>query len=137
MLPILMGREETKELSALGQLRKQRPRGARQPPREGPAADACERMQPSQGDHLTGPEAGLGSFEEACQMVSNLTAEGRDTRDGRGHRRLRSWQGCTLSTSVEEVHDYYNKAGKDYWICWFVSDAYHWLPMGWRAMPVA
>ena|SRR5215831_2513583 len=112
MLPILMGREETKELSALGQLRKQRPRGARQPPREGPAADACERMQPSQGDHLTGPEAGLGSFEEACQMVSNLTAEGRDTRDGRGHRRLRSWQGCTLSTSVEDVHGHDNKTDK-------------------------
>src|SRR5262252_6509723 len=88
------------------------PERRRQPPREGPVADACERMQPTQGDHLTGPEAGLGRFEEACQMVSNLTAEGRDTRDGRGHRRLRSWQGCTLSTSVEDVYGHDNKTDK-------------------------
>src|SRR5215467_4066757 len=45
----------------------------RQPAIEGPVAPACERVQQPQGDHLTGPEAGLGMFGEACQMVINLT----------------------------------------------------------------
>jgi hypothetical protein len=30
-------------------------------------------MQQPQGDHLTGPEVGLGMFEEAGQMVIDLT----------------------------------------------------------------
>src|SRR4029434_4659708 len=54
-----MGLEETKEPGALGQPRKQRPIIARQPPIEGAVADAFERMQQSQGDHLTGPAVGL------------------------------------------------------------------------------
>src|SRR6266568_9133978 len=45
-----------------------------------------------------------------------------DKIDGGAHRLLRSWQGYTLSTSVEEVHDHDNKAGKYYWAYWFVRD---------------
>jgi hypothetical protein len=35
-------------------------------------------------------------------------------------RLLRSSQGCTLSTSLEEVHDHDNKASKNYSSHWFV-----------------
>ncbi len=55
-------------------------------------------------------------------MVIDLTEEGRDTIDGGSHRLLRAWQGCTLSTSLEEVHDYDNKVGQHYGIYWFVRD---------------
>ncbi len=79
-------------------------------------------MHQPQGDHLTGPEAGLGMCGEACQRVIDPTEEGRDTIDGGSHRLLRAWQGCTLSPSLEEVHDYDNKAVQYYWIYWFVRD---------------
>ena len=46
----------------LGKPRKQGPIIARQPPIEGAVADAFEGMQQPQGDHLTGPEVGLGIF---------------------------------------------------------------------------
>ena len=39
-----------------------------------------------------------------------------------GHGLLRSSPGCTLSTSLEEVHVHGNKASKYYRIYWFVSD---------------
>ena len=68
-----MGREETKEPRALGKLRKQGPIVARQPPIECPVAPAFEGMQEPQGDHLTGPEVGLGMFGDAYQMVIDLT----------------------------------------------------------------
>jgi hypothetical protein len=35
---------------------------------------------------------------------------------------LRSWQGCTRSTSLEEVHAHHNKAGKYHCVNWFVRD---------------
>jgi hypothetical protein len=120
--PVLMGREETKKPGAFGELGKQRPIVARQPAIERTVASAFERMQQPQGDHLTGPEAGLGMFGEACQLVIDLTEQGGDKIDGGGHRLLRSWQGCTLSTSVEEVHEHGNKAGKYYCVNWFVRD---------------
>jgi hypothetical protein len=37
-----------------------------------------------------------------------------DKFDGGGHRLLRSWQGGTLSTSVEEVYGHDKKADKYY-----------------------
>src|SRR5215510_15017108 len=60
-------------------------------------------MQESQGDHLTGPEEGLRMFGDRAQLLIDLREQRRDKLDGGGHRRLRSSQGCTLATSVEEV----------------------------------
>jgi len=71
-------------------------------------------MQQPQRDDRTGPEVGLGVFGEACQLAINLTEEGCDKLDGGGHRLLRSWQGGTLSTSVEEVYGHDKKADKYY-----------------------
>jgi hypothetical protein len=68
-----MGAEETKQPGPLGEVGKQRAKVAGQPPMKRPIADAFEGMQEPQGDYLTGPEAGLGMFGEACQMVINLT----------------------------------------------------------------
>jgi hypothetical protein len=70
--PVLMGLEETKEPGALGKPRKQRPIIARQPPIEGAVADAFERMQQPQGDHLTGPEVGLRVFGDGTQLLIDL-----------------------------------------------------------------
>src|SRR5215475_1782290 len=92
----------------------------RQPAIEGPIADAFEGMQQSQGDHLTGPEVGLGMFGDRAQLLIDLIEQRRDKLDGGGHRLLRSSQGGTLSTSVEEVHDHDNKASKNYGSYWFV-----------------
>src|SRR5436853_572638 len=63
--PVLMGLQETKEPRPLGEAGEQRPIVARQPAIEGTIPDTFERMQQSQGHHLTGPEAGLGMFGEA------------------------------------------------------------------------
>ena len=79
-------------------------------------------MQQPQSDDLTRPEVGLGVFGETCQLVINLTEQSRDKLDGGGHRLLRSWQGCTLLTSVEEVYGHDKKADKHYWVHWFVRD---------------
>jgi hypothetical protein len=68
-----MGLQKTKEPRPLGQAGEQWPIAARQPAIEGPVASAFESVQESQGDDLTGPEAGLGVFGEACQLVINLT----------------------------------------------------------------
>src|SRR6266436_6540312 len=120
--PVLMGPEEAKEPRPLGEPGKQRTIVARQPAIERTVASAFERMQQPQGDHLTGPEVGLGMFGDACQLVIDLTEQGGDKIDGGGQRLLRSWQGCTLSASLEEVHDQGNKASKYYWVYWFVRD---------------
>jgi hypothetical protein len=61
-------------------------------------------------------------FGEAGQMVIDLTEEGRDKIAGGAHRLLRSWQGGTLVTSVEEMPDHDNKAYKYYYANWFVRD---------------
>ena len=67
-----MGHEEAKEPGALGEPWEQWPIVARQPAIEGPVAPAFEGMEQPQGDHFTGPEARLGVFGEACQLVIHL-----------------------------------------------------------------
>src|SRR6266545_506405 len=111
--PVLMGLEETKEPGALGKPWKQRPIIARQPPIEGVVADAFERMQQPQGDHLTGPEVRLRMFGDGAHLLIDLVEQCRDKIEG-DHGLLRSWQGVTLSTSLEEGHDYDNKTSKYY-----------------------
>src|SRR6266702_7618566 len=114
--------EETKEPGALGEVGKQRAIVARQPAIEGPIAHAFEGMQQSQGDHLTGPEVGLGMFGDRAHLLIDLIEQRRDKLDGGGHRFLRSSQGCTLSTSLEEVPDHDKKAIMYYRLNWFVSN---------------
>src|SRR5262249_12851537 len=120
--PVLMGLQEPKEPRPLGQTGEQRPIVARQPAIEGTIPDPFERMQESQGDHLTGPEEGLRMFGDRAQLLIDLREQRRDKLDGGGHRRLRSSQGCTLATSVEEVPDHDKKASKHYDSYWFVRD---------------
>src|SRR5215510_3320375 len=112
--PVVMGLEETKEPGPLGEVGKQGPIVTCQPAIEGAVAHAFEGMQESQGHHLTGPEVGLGMFGDGAQLLIDLRKQRRDKLDGGGHRLLRSWQGCTLATSVQEVHDHDNKASKHY-----------------------
>src|SRR5438445_1888007 len=112
--------EEAKEPRALGEVGKQRPIVARQPAREGPVAPAFEGMEQPQGDHLTGPEVRLGMFRDGTQLLIDLKEQRRDKIDGGGHRLLRSWQGCVLTTSVEEMHDHDKKADKHHCVNWFV-----------------
>ncbi len=119
--PVVMRLEETKEPGTLGEVGKQRPRVARQPAIEGSVADAFEGMEEPQGDDLTGPEAGIWVFGDGAYLLVDLVEQRRDKIDG-AHRLLRSWQGCTLSTSVEEVHDYDNRASMYYCVCWFVRN---------------
>src|SRR6266700_5911120 len=124
--PVVMRLEETKEPGTLGEVGKQRPIVARQPAIEGSVADAFEGMEEPQGDDLTGLEAGIWVFGDGAYLLVDLVEQRRDKIDG-AHRLLRSWQGCTLSTSVEEVHDYDNRASMYYCVCWFVRNQHHWL----------
>jgi len=111
--PILMGREEAKEPRPLGEVGKQRAIVAGQPAIECSVAPAFEGMEQPQGDDLTGPEVGLGVFGNGAQLLVDLVEQCRDKLDG-DHGLLRAWQSVTLSTSMEEVHDQYNKASKYY-----------------------
>src|SRR5262245_31652468 len=86
-----------------------------------PLSRHSKRMQQPQGEHLTGPEVGLVMCGDRAQLLIDLREQRRDKIDG-AHRLLRSWQGCTLSTSLEEVHDYDNRASMYYCVCWFVRD---------------
>src|SRR5499427_4492045 len=86
-----------------------------------PLSRHSEGMQQPQGDHLTGPEVRLRMFGNGVQLLIDLIEQRGDKLDG-DHGLLRAWQGITLSTSMEEVHDQYNKASKYYCICWFVRD---------------
>ena len=70
--PVLMGPEEAKKAGSLGESGKQRPIVARQPAIKRPVADACERMQQAQGDHLTGLEVGLGVFGPVMQLFIDV-----------------------------------------------------------------
>ena len=79
-------------------------------------------MQQPQRDDLTGPEVGLGVFGDGVQLFIDVVEQGGDKLDGGGHRLLRSWQGGTHVTSVEEMPDHDNKADKYYYVNWFVSD---------------
>src|SRR5499427_6573649 len=65
-------------------------------------------MEQPQGDHLTGPEVGLGMFGDGAQLLIDLVEQRRDQIHC-GHGLLRSSQGYTLSTSLEEVYDHDNK----------------------------
>jgi len=67
-----MGLQEAKEPRPLGEAGEQGAIVARQPPIKRAVADAFERMEEPQGDHLTGPEAGLGVFGDVWEMVINL-----------------------------------------------------------------
>ena len=70
---------------------------------------------------LTGPEVRLRMFGNGAQVLIDLIKQRSDKLDG-DHGLLRAWQGVTLSTSMEEVHNQYNKASKYYDIYWFVRD---------------
>jgi hypothetical protein len=61
-------------------------------------------------------------FGDRAHLLIDLIEQRRDKIDGGDHRLLRSSQGCTLSTSLEEVHDHGNKASKHYDSYWFVRD---------------
>src|SRR6266480_5402071 len=113
--------EEAKEPRALGEVGKQRPIVARQPAIEGPVAHAFEGVEQPQGDHLTGPEVRLRMFGDGAQLLIDLIEQRRDKIEG-DHGLLRSWQGVTLSTSVEEVYDHDNKVIKYYKAHWFVRN---------------
>ena len=113
--PVVMCLEEPKEPGALGEAGEQGTIVSGQPAIEGAVAHAFEGMEEPQGDHLTGPEVGLGMFGDGGEMVIDLAKEGRDKLDGGGHRLLRSWQGDVLSTSLEEVHGHDKKTVKYYW----------------------
>src|SRR2546421_11014034 len=76
--PVLMRREEAKEPGALGELRKQRAIVAREPAIKRPVAHTFEGMEQSQGDHLTGPEAGLGGGWGGGPRVIDLLETSRE-----------------------------------------------------------
>jgi hypothetical protein len=61
-------------------------------------------------------------FGDGVQLFIDVVEQGGDKLDGGGHRLLRSWQGGTHVTSVEEMPDHDNKADKYYYVNWFVSD---------------
>jgi hypothetical protein len=48
-------------------------------------------------------------FGNGVQLLIDLREQHGDKLDG-DHGLLRAWQGVTLSTSMEEVHEQYNKA---------------------------
>jgi len=61
-------------------------------------------------------------FGDGVQLFIDVVEQGGDKLAGGGHRLLRSWQGGTLVTSVEEMPDHDNKADKYYYVYGFVSD---------------
>ncbi len=70
--PVVMRFAETKKPGTLGEVGQQRPRGARHPAREGPVAHAFAGLQQPQGDHLTGPEVGLGMVGDGTHLLIEL-----------------------------------------------------------------
>jgi hypothetical protein len=83
--------------------------------------DPSAEFNEPHGDHLTGPEVGRGVFGDSAQLLIDLIEQGRDQIEG-DHGLLRSWQGVTLSTSLEKVHAHDNKTSKYYRVYWFVRD---------------
>jgi hypothetical protein len=61
-------------------------------------------------------------FGQAGQLVIDLTESRRDKVAGGDHRLLRSWQGGTLVTSVEEMPHHDNKTDKYYYVNWSLKD---------------
>ncbi len=76
--PVLMRHEEAQEPGALGELGKQRPRVAREPTIQRPVASAFEGMEQPQGDHLTGPEAGVEVFGDGAHLLIDLIEQRGD-----------------------------------------------------------
>src|SRR4029450_2010223 len=70
-------------------------------------------LPPLQVDHLTGPEVRLRMCGDGAHLLIDLVEQCRDKIEG-DHGLLRSWQGVTLSSSLEEGHDYDNKTSKYY-----------------------
>jgi hypothetical protein len=64
---------------------------------------------------------GLGMFGDSAHLLIDLIEQHRDTIHC-DHGLLRSSPGCTLATSLEEVHAHDNKASKYYCVYWFVSN---------------
>src|SRR6266446_3644381 len=89
LCPVLMGPEEAKKAGPLGEPGKQRPIVTCQPAIKRPVADAFERMQQPQGDHLTGPEVGLGMFGDGAYLFIDLIEQRGDKIYG--HTALLSW----------------------------------------------
>src|SRR5712691_11384677 len=80
--PVLIGLKETKEPRPLGEPGEQRPIVARQPAIEGTIPDTFERMQQSQGHHLTGPEVGLGVFGQVVHLLIDVVEQRGDKIGG-------------------------------------------------------
>src|SRR5262245_31253685 len=76
-----------------------------------PLSRHSERVQQPQGDHLTGPEVGLGMFGDSAQLLIDLIEQSHD-KIHCDHGLLRSSPGGMFSTSLEEVHAHDNKASK-------------------------
>src|SRR2546425_5561092 len=74
---------------------------------------SAEFNQPP-GDDLTGPEVGLGVFGDGAQRLIDVVEQRGDKLDG-GHGLLRSRQGFTLLTSVEEVSDQCKAVNEHHW----------------------
>ena len=62
-------------------------------------------MEEPQGDHLTGPEVGLGVLGHGAQVLINVAEQRGDKLQG-AHELLHAWQSVTLLPSVEEVHEH-------------------------------
>ena len=91
--PVLVGLEEAQEAGAFGEPGKQRPIVSCQPAIERAVAHAFERMEQPQGDHLTGPEVGLGMFGHSTHLFIDLVEQCGDKIHG-GHTALLAWEGC-------------------------------------------
>jgi len=115
-----MGPEEAKEPGALGELGKQSTIVSGQPPIKRPVADAFEGMQEPQGDHLTGPEAGLGVFGQGAQLLIDLVEQRRDKIPS-GHAALSSHGKDVTQTSVEESSDDCKPKNPYYWFLQFYT----------------
>ena len=76
-------------------------------------ADAFERMQEAQGDHLTGPEVSRGVFGHGAHLLIDLIEQCSDKIQG-GHGLLHARQGFALLKSLEERNTHYNKTNKYY-----------------------
>src|SRR5262249_46438273 len=70
---VLKDLQEKKEPGPLGQAGDKGPIVARQPAIEGTIPASFERMQQSQGHHLTGPEEGLRMFGDGAYLFIDLT----------------------------------------------------------------
>src|SRR2546430_5221273 len=102
--PRVMGPEEAKEPGPLGYAGEEGAIVARQPPIKRAVAHAFERMQQPQGDHLTGPEVGLGVFGDSAQLLIDLVEQRGDKIQG-GHTALLACGKDVTPPSVEESSD--------------------------------